>query len=228
MKRRYKLLLIILIGCLITILISSLKTISKTSVTSLGDSLALGLTSYYTIGESFNDYLKEELKQDNNLDDYNTEFCLNNLTISILNDYIEDNKYASISNLPIKQIIAKSDILIIAIGMDELTKYNIVNDEVINNYLNEINKLLTNIRKFYHKQIILLGIYPYLNLTKNDTLKINSNLQSITDKYNAYFLDILAYSLNSEYYFDNSSYYLNYKAHKLIENDLYLMINHSR
>ncbi len=62
MKRRYKLLLIILIGAILTIFINSLRVTSKTNLTSIGDGFSIGMTPYNVAGTSFNDYLKEKLE----------------------------------------------------------------------------------------------------------------------------------------------------------------------
>ena len=44
MKRRYKLLLIIIIGATLTIIINSLRVTSKTNLTSIGDGFSIGMT----------------------------------------------------------------------------------------------------------------------------------------------------------------------------------------
>ena len=59
LKRRYKLLLIILIGGAITFLINTTSVKSKIDLVSIGDGLSLGMTPYNVAGNSFNDYIKE-------------------------------------------------------------------------------------------------------------------------------------------------------------------------
>ena len=119
MKRRYKLLLIILIGAAVTILINCITIKNKIAIVSLGDGLSLGMTSYNVAGPSFNDYLKEYAEEKNILDSYNNEFSQNHLTIHELNELLEDNAVGEFTKTPIKQIIASADILTISIGMDE-------------------------------------------------------------------------------------------------------------
>lgn len=224
MKRRYQLLLIIVIGIILTIIINSFHVISKTNITALGDGLSAGMTPYNVVGTSFNDYLKEKLNKENNLSSYNYEFSYVHQTIHELNEHIDENNYGKTTKIPIKQIIAKSDIVTIAIGIDELASISLVDkvtDEMIYTYLNEMNGLLSKIRDFYEKDIIVLGLYPANNLTKKDAIEINSNLKKICGEYNAYFLDIIALSLNEKYYLEKESYYMNYLAHKEIAKIIY-------
>ena len=99
MKRRYQLLLIIVIGGIFTIIINSTSITSKISLVALGDGLSLGMTPYNVAGNSFNDYLKEELENKNKLDNYNNEFSKEDLTIHELNEFLEDNKIGPFSKI---------------------------------------------------------------------------------------------------------------------------------
>ena len=226
MKRRYKLLLIILIGTILTIFINSLRVTSKTTFTSLGDGLSIGMTPYNVAGTSFNDYLKEKLEKNNDLESYNNEFSYVHQTIHELNEHLNNNDYGKKTRTPIKQIIAKSDLLTLAIGIDEFASKSQVEEitsEIINNYIADINIFLKNIREFYDKQIIVIGVYPALQFSKKDAIEVNSKIKVLCGKYNTQFLDIIATSLHEEYYLEKSSYYMNYLAHKDISKTLYLM-----
>lgn len=226
MKRRYKLLLIIIIGSILTIIINSYSISKKVSLVALGDGLSVGMTPYNVAGTSFNDYLKEKLEKVNNLDSFNNEFAYEHLTIHKLNEYLNNNALGKFTRVPIKQTLAKAELITIAIGVDELADLSImkkINNEVIDEYINDMNNLLKNIREFYEKRIIVLGIYPAYNLNKKDVIEINSRLQSICGKHNVQFLDILALSLKEKYYLEKNSYYMNYEAHKEIANIIYSM-----
>lgn len=226
MKRRYKLLLIILIGTILTIFINSLRVTSKTTFTSLGDGFSIGMTPYNVAGTSFNDYLKEKLEEKNDLESYNNEFSYVHQTIHELNEHLNNNDYGKNTRTPIKQIIAKSDLLTLAIGIDEFASKSQVEEitsEIINNYIADMNIFLKNIREFYDKQIIVIGVYPALQFSKKDAIEVNSKIKVLCGKYNTQFLDIIATSLHEEYYLEKSSYYMNYQAHKDISKTLYLM-----
>ena len=82
MKRRYKLLLIILIGAILTFIINSLRITTKTNFVAIGDGVSIGMTPYNVAGKSFNDYFKEKLELKNDLASYNYDFSYQYLTIN--------------------------------------------------------------------------------------------------------------------------------------------------
>lgn len=226
MKRRYKLLIIILIGVVVTILINFVSVKNNLTLVSLGDGLSLGMTPYNVAGTSFNDYLKEKIEKKRRLGEFNNEFSKEHLTIRELNDYLEDNAIGSFTRIPIKQTLAKADIITIAIGLDEMADKSLVQNisgEQIDNYLIEMEKLFKSIRKFYEKNIVVIGLYPAYNFNKKDAIEVNSKLKNLCGKYNISFVDIIALSLNEKYYLEKNSYYMNYQAHSEIAKMLYIM-----
>lgn len=228
MKRRYKLLLIITLGALLTFLINFTTVKDKINLVSLGDGFSLGMTPYNVAGPSFNDYLKENIESQNKLGSYNNEFSIAHLRIHELNDYLEDNTLGKFTRVPIKQTIASSDIITLSIGLDEFADLSLQNNlttEAMDNYLKEIEIFLKTIREFYDKKIIILGLYPAYKFDQKDAIEINSSLKKICGKYDAYFLDIIAYHLNKAHYLDKTSYYLNYEAHQKIAEELLQMLN---
>ena len=227
MKRRYKLLIIILVGAALTILINFVTFKNKLNLVSLGDGFSLGMRPYNVAGPSYNDYLKEYLEAKNKLANYNNEFCQAHLKGHELNDNLEDNALGKFTRIPIKQTIASAEILTISIGLDEFADLSIQNNltsESADNYLKEMDTLLKTIREFYDKKIIIVRLYPAYKFDQKDAVEINNSLKKLAGKYNALFLDILAYYLNESYYLDKTSYYLNYKAHQKISEDLIKMI----
>lgn len=230
MKRRYKLLLIIIIGIILTIIISYAREENKVSITALGDGFSLGMTPYNVAGISFNDYLKDKIEALGKLDTFNNEFSINHLTVHELNEYLEENTKGKFTNKPIKQVIAASTIVTISIGLDELADKSLIeniNETHIDNYISEMNLLLRRIREFYNQKIVVISLYEAYNFKMQDAIELNNQLKKICGKYNASFLDVLAISLKSTYYLETSSYYLNYKAHSLIADYLYQEIKNS-
>ena len=269
LKRRYKLLLIILIGGAITFLINTTSVKSKIDLVSIGDGLSLGMTPYNVAGNSFNDYIKEYLirgelspsqgrtllsleteeerkkyldkllvkevnirdveylEKKNKLGSFNNEFSEGHLRIHELNDYLEDNTLGRFTRLPIKQILAKADVITIAIGIDELADislYEEISTKIIEDYLREMENLLKIIREFYDKEIVVISLYPAYNFERKDAIEINRGLSKIAAKYNSKYLDIIAYSLNESYFLDKTSYYMNYLAHEHIANEIINML----
>ena len=224
MKRRYKLIIIIIIGAILTILINKTVIKNKVTLVSIGDSFSLAATPYNVAGTSFSDYLKEMYEDNNELEGYNNEFAMNHLTIHELNNYLEKNILGTNSRVPIKQTLAKAEVITIAIGIDEIASISLeqnINEYIINNYLEEMEMLLQSIREFSDKNIVLIGLYPANKFDKNDAITVNKELNKLCGKYKVHFLDILAESLQEENYFSKDSYYMNYKAHKKIANMLY-------
>ena len=226
MKRRYKLILIIVLGAILTFIINSLRVSSKTNFMAIGDGLSVGMTPYNVAGTSFNDYLAEKLENKKRLGIYNHEFSYSHETIHELNEHLNNNRIGKNSRTPIKQIIAKSNYITIAIGIDEFASKSLtekITTETIDNYINEMNTFLKNTREFYNDSIVVLGVYPANKFNKKDAIEVNSKLKILCGKYNALFLDVLAFSLHDEYYLEKSSYYMNYKAHQEIAKELFLM-----
>ncbi len=229
MKRRYKLLLIILIGIVFTIVINSFRVVSKESLTSFGDGFSIGMTPYNVAGVSFNDYLKEKLENSNNLDSYNSDFSYSYQSIRELNDHLINNDLGEKIKKPIKQIIAKSSILTLSIGMDEFASKSLGEEitlNVIDTYISEINKFLSSIREFYDKDIVVIGLYPANKFTQKDAVDVNYKLKKLCGKYDAVFLDIIALSLNKDNFLEENSYYMNYLAHKEIAKNIFLYIKY--
>lgn len=224
MKRRYKLLLIIVIGAIATIIINSFSVTSQNNLVALGDGFSQGMTPYNVAGNSFNDYFKDRLEQKKEVIKFNNEFSQEHMRVHELNEYLEKNTLGKFSRTPIKQILAKADIITIAIGIDEMADKSLkenISIEQIDNYIKEMEVLLSRIREFYEKDIVVIGLYPAYNFTKKDAVEINSQISKVCGKYNVNFLDILAISLNEDYYLEKTSYYMNYLAHKKIADLIY-------
>ena len=180
MKRRYKLLLIIVIGAALTILINFITVKSLVNLVSIGDGFSLGMTPYNVAGPSFNDYLKDKLENKNKLDSYNNEFSKAHLTIHELNEYMEDNTLGKFTRNPIKQTIASADIITLSIGLDEFADLSLQNNlttEKMENYISEVEKFLQTIREFYDKKIIIIGLYPAYKFDQSDAVEINNSLR---------------------------------------------------
>ena len=168
----------------------------------------------------------EKLENKKRLGIYNHEFSYAHETIHELNEHLNNNRIGKNSRTPIKQIIAKSNYITIAIGIDEFASKSLtekITTETIDNYINEMNTFLKNTREFYNDSIVVLGVYPANKFNKKDAIEVNSKLKILCGKYNALFLDVLAFSLHDEYYLEKSSYYMNYKAHQEIAKELFLM-----
>lgn len=216
-----KILIIILIGVVTTFLIYKFNKSEKIYFLSLGDGLATGMTAYNIEGYSYNDYIRDHLEKEQKLEQFIHEFSNVDLTLNNLIMKIENNYKLEETDLTIQQALAKSKIITVGIGMDELaskaikqTLFTKEKDE----YLNDMEKLLKLIRNFNAGEIYLLGIYEAYNMKPEDVKYINDSLKEKADKYNIRFIDISNIIEKREYFSSNNSYYLNYKGHKEIAN----------
>mgnify|MGYP003307933840 CR=1 FL=1 len=85
-----KIILTILLGAVITYFIYQKFYHEETNIVTLGDSISLGMTPYNVEGYSFNDYLKD-IYENNNLEEYITEFSSINETTETLLLKIQNN-----------------------------------------------------------------------------------------------------------------------------------------
>ncbi len=219
MRRKYKVIIIILVSTLLTYFIYFFNKENKLNIVAIGDGVASGETFYNIDGISFNDYLKEYFESKHLLKNYNNSYAIKNLEIKDLIDDLKSNIKLKEDKLSINQIIHKADIITIAIGEEELVKKEITNDlnkESINEFIQEYDNLLYMLKEITEANIVVVGLYENSHLDKSNVIILNSELANVAIKYNVIFINISDLVLNSEYMFNKNSYYFNYKAHKEI------------
>ena len=172
-------------------------------------------------------FLKDSFKKNNNLQSYNNGFTEANLEIKELIERINSNYTKTINGkvITIQQAITHANVIIIGIGIDELANKSLNNkltQKEISSYISNMEKLLILIKKYNHEKVIVLGVYNAYNIKNVDI--INYELKLITEKYSYDFVDISKVINNEEYYFNDASYYLNYKGHKKINEELQKVI----
>ena len=184
---------------------------------SLGDGISVGLTAYNVKGYSYNDYLKDYFEDTAILREYISDFAnVDETTKSLLNK-ITNNDSLMESNITIQQAISKSKIITISLGMDELNNLKVLKSKNINDYLNNMEKIIKLIRNINkNNQIIITSLYETSKLNKEKITKINNELKSISNKYHLIFIDISDVVLHKDFYMITDNYYLNYKGHQYI------------
>ena len=219
MRRKYKLIIIILISALLAYGIYFVSKEDKLKIVALGDGISSGQTSFNIDGISFNDYLKDYYESKKLLKYFNTNYSYKNYKISDLINDMKINALVKNEKIYINQMLHKSDVITLAIGEEELVKLSITNDldnEVLKKLIVEYDNLLFMLKKITDAKIILIGFYENKYLDKSDVIILNSEISNIAIKYKVTFINISDLMLNKEYYLDNNSYYFNYKGHKAI------------
>ena len=163
--RKHKKLILLLIVIISVFKIYKINNKNNISYTSLGDGYSKGIDSYYQTNYGYSDYLKDYLKETDKLNFYNKTFTNKSASIDSLYKDILINKKEN--NYNIKRTLRESEILTISIGINDLI-YKLAITEEINEYkldriIEEINislnQLIKEIRKYYQKDIYIIGYY---------------------------------------------------------------------
>ncbi len=211
-----KIILTIIAGALITILIYKGFYHETVKIVTLGDGLSLGATAYEIKGYSFNDYLKDYYEENSIIKEYITEFSDEEETTETLKMKLNTNYILESINLSIQQAIAKANILTISLGMQELNNKKNIKNKDIEEYIKNMKKISKILRTYNDKQIFLINLYPSKNVSKEKITAINKELKKLCEENDITYIDIENITEKKEYFFDNNSYYLNYKGHKYI------------
>lgn len=215
-----KLILISLLGGILSVIIYFFTQNNEIIITTIGDGLTSGMTSYGIEGFSFNDYLKEDYTNKHELNNY-IEYANTNQTVKELIYDIKENKKVKMlqKEIELKQAISKADILTIAIGMDELANIKI-NRAIKEEFLHDMDELLSMIKMLNQNKVIVVGLYTW---GKNDFLtieKLNASLRDIALTNGFEFIDINKIMMEKNYYLTTDSYYINYLGHKRIYEEM--------
>ena len=176
------------------------------------------LGSYY-----YNEMIKDYLIQKNKLANYNNLFKTNN--INSLTKDIKSNKTIHYNNKDyyLKKELRESDILVIFIGEDELSKFYDKYDMNKNYYYfdkmyDEIKSLITEINKYAKGKIFFLGYYNPTNYydSKSDEFfyKIDNKLYNLMIDNNINYLNLYEIVKGNNYKSDEI--HLNSKGNKHI------------
>ena len=225
MKRKYKLILIILISVVFTYLIYFWNSDDKLNIVSLGDGIASGETSYNIDGLSYNNYIKDYYESKKLLKNYN-DYSNKNYKLSELINDIKNNIKDDNNELQMKQVLHNADLITICYGEEELTALENSDDldtEKLTKFLTSFESLLYLLKDISTSKIVIVGLYENQYLDKSDIIILNSELSNLANRFNAVFIDISELMLDKEYFLDNKTLYFSYKGHLEIAN----MIIHS-
>ncbi len=214
-----KILLTVIVAAFLTFFIYKHVYHERMNIVTLGDGISTGETAYDVTGYSFNDYLRDYYEETGTVEEYIKEFSIKGETTETLKTKISNNYTLESTNTKIQQAIAEAKILTIAIGMDELNQKNLKSKQ-IDQYIENMDKILTVIRIYNNKDIFLISLYPTAVLNKEKVQEINRKLKELSTKHRVTYIDIENITENKEYFFDSNSYYLNYKGHRYISEQI--------
>ncbi len=215
-----KIILTIIMGIIITFVIYKNFYHERMNIIALGDGLSLGETAYNVQGYSFNDYIRDYYEENSILEEYITEFANLEETSDTLKMKLKNNYTLESTSISIQQANSKARILTIALGMYELNKKQELKTKDIETYLNNMEKILNFLRIYNDKKIFLISLYPSSKIKIEKISKINEGLKEICKKYNIEFIDIEDIVQKKEFFFNEESYYLNYKGHRYISEQI--------
>lgn len=181
-------------------LIYKLTEDNKICYTSLGDII------------SENKYIKDI----ENTSTYNTDFINKDYRIVDLLNIIKYNQEKELdsSTVSIHQILKKTDILILSIGMNDI--YSKLNDDTkniytyTNNMINNLELILDEIDRYDYRQVFVLGYYNPTNKHNDIYTYLNYKLSRITNKYHYTYLDLNQIFKNNPKYLQKAdNFYLN-------------------
>ncbi len=216
---KYKILITLILGFIITSVIYFSVDDSKLSLLALGDGISTGMTAYHVEGYNFNDYLIDYLNEQDKLETYYKYFNESEETTNNLLNKINNNTFNVEQKYRIKHAIKEADITTIAIGMDELNNYalkNYLSTSKINEFINKYQEIVTKIKSLNNKKIFMIGLYSTSIINSNKINKINLELKNICESNNIIFIDIQRIIEEKGFFLLPKNYYINYKGQKYI------------
>lgn len=180
---------------------------------SLGDAISKGSTPYSETGQGYSDYIKDYLKQNNLLEGYNKTFTSKYNRITDMINQLDTSKETIIGTkkITINQLISKSDLITISLGMNEIY-YKLLTDnnntyEYINTMMEDIDILFNKISKLNHRKILVLNYYNITTTNQDIFNYANIKLKEITKKYGFEYIDIASIlNKNPKFFINNTNF----------------------
>ena len=232
MKKKLKF-LVLLSSLVIVYFIYMLNNNNNVNYLVLGDSLSLGENSYGAVSYGYGDFLKDYLKDNNKLLYYSKDYASKDKTIKDIYNDILLNKEIIIDgkHYNIKSLLREADIITMSIGLndiifeynlnDNLYNENIIVEKIFNNYKN----LITEIKKYYHNKIYIIGYYKRWGKYNKLIDELNNKYKNYAIKNNDIFISTNFVEKNNNYFDNPNTYYPNIKAYKKISTKIVEKIN---
>ncbi|MBQ8193331.1 MAG: SGNH/GDSL hydrolase family protein [Bacilli bacterium] len=196
------------------------KTIDKKLYyLTIGDALSKGINEYGVVSYGYNDYVKDYLKTNNRLKEYNKIFTDSDYWIRDIVNILSYNQKKG--NNSLNRLIKKADIITISLGMNEIYYKIEKNNEniytYIDNMINDYSKILGYISNFHHDKVYILGYYNAYGKNNDIFNYANHKLKEITKKNNFIYVDLSNIFDNNPNYFPRKDNFIpNIKGYEKI------------
>ena len=176
--------------------------------------------NYTAIGDTISD---NNYKQINSAIIYNNLFTDPDYRLKDLLNIIKYNQEKELSNnkISIHQVLKKTDILIISLGMNDI--YSKLEDNpnniytYVNNMLNTYEEILQEINRYDYHQVFILGYYNVTEKYQDIYTYLNYKLEKLTNNYHYTYLNLDHHLHNKpELLTENTKFYLNNQGKKEI------------
>lgn len=153
--------------------------------------------------------LNPHLKEMNNIKTINYDFVNKDYHINDLLNIIKYNQELNKNNKTesIHQLLKKTDILVISIGMNDL--YYKLNDNTkeiytyIGNLINKYEIILKEVSKYDYEQVYIIGYYNTTNKSNDIFTYINYKLSNLSKQYNYEFINTNKIVNNNPDFYEN-------------------------
>ena len=150
--------------------------------------------SYLVIGDAIAD--NPYVQNNKSITEYNNNYINEDYRIIDLLNIIKHNEQLEINNkeVSIHRLLKNADILIISIGMNDIY-YKLDSDTkniytYINDMVNNMESLLSEINKYNYEKVLVLGYYNIDNNNNDIFTYINYKMKRIIDKYNYNYIEL--------------------------------------
>ena len=167
--KRHKKLIMLILTIISIFFIYKINNKNNINYTTIGDGFSVGIDSYGIIDYGYSDYIKDYLEKKDKLNRYVKSFSYQSISTETLYEQILSNKKIKLRDeeINIRKALRETNVLTLSIGLNDLLYHiNITKEQTsnsINKSLKEIEKnfniLITEIKKYYPKEIYVMGYY---------------------------------------------------------------------
>lgn len=171
--------------------------------------------------ENYSDYFVKNIK---NLGKFNKILETKMSSEEILEDI--DNNIEIDENITIQNIINSASIITIMLNPNEI--YNVKTYNELEIIINNVNQILSKIRKISNAKIYFLGFYNIYDNKEidNKIIYTNSKIENLCNKYKIDYIDLYNIFKNKKYlFYINDNYLPNKDANIMISNEIIKKFN---